>query len=90
MTVLYPICVIIRCVIKDCTVFNYLLLVSSADNLYKQCRASKMHLNPQWLRLLSVLSRGSVVVDLLFNVLPVICGSSVFVFVLLCITLCPF
>ena len=64
--------------------------MSSADNLYKQCRASKMRLNPQWLRLLSVLSRGSVVVDLLFNVLPVICGSSGFVFVLLCITLCPF
>ena len=29
------------------------------------------------------------VVDLLFNVLSIICGSSVFVFVLLCITLCP-
>ena len=27
----------------------------------------------------------SVVVDLLFNVLPIVCGSSVFVFVLLCI-----
>ena len=33
---------------------------------------------------------NSVVVDLLFNVLPIVCGSSVFVFVLLCITLCPF
>ena len=31
-----------------------------------------------------------VVVDLLFNVLPIVCGSSVFVFALLCITLCPF
>ena len=31
-----------------------------------------------------------VVVDLLFNVLPIVRGSSVFVFVLLCITLCPF
>ena len=28
--------------------------------------------------------------DLLFNVLPIVYGSSVFVFVLLCITLCPF
>ena len=28
--------------------------------------------------------------DLLFGVLPVCCGGSVFVFVLLCITLCPF
>ena len=33
---------------------------------------------------------GSVVVDLLFNVLPIVCGSSVFVFDLLSITLCPF
>ena len=32
----------------------------------------------------------SVVVDLLFNVLPIVYGSSVFVFVLLCITLCSF
>ena len=28
--------------------------------------------------------------DLLFGVLPIVCGRSVFVFVLLCITLCPF
>ena len=27
---------------------------------------------------------------MLFNVLPIVCGSSVFDFVLLCITLCPF
>ena len=33
---------------------------------------------------------GSVVVDLLFDVLPIGCGESVFVLVLLCITLCPF
>ena len=31
-----------------------------------------------------------VVVDLLFNVFAVVCGSSVFVFVLFRITLCPF
>ena len=31
----------------------------------------------------------NLVVDLLFNVLPIVCGSSVFDFVLLCITLCP-
>ena len=31
-----------------------------------------------------------VVVDLLFNVLPIGCGKFVCVFVLLCITLCPF
>ena len=29
------------------------------------------------------------VVDLLINS-PIVCGSSVFIFVLLCITLCPF
>ena len=29
----------------------------------------------------------NVVVDLLFNLLPIVCGSSVFVFVLLCVTL---
>ena len=31
-----------------------------------------------------------VVVDMLFNVSPIVCGGSVFVFVLLCITLCLF
>ena len=37
------------------------------------------------------LGGGSVAVGLLFNVLPIVYGScSVFVFVLLCITLCPF
>ena len=30
------------------------------------------------------------VADLLFNVLPIVCVSSLFVFVLLCITLCLF
>ena len=33
---------------------------------------------------------GFVFVDLLFNLLPIVCGVSVFVFVLLRITLCPF
>ena len=33
---------------------------------------------------------GSVVVDLLFNILLIVSASSVFVFVLLSITLCPF
>ena len=36
------------------------------------------------------LKQGYLAVDLLFNVLPITCGSSVFIFVLLCITLCPF
>ena len=33
---------------------------------------------------------GSVVVDLLFYVPPIVCGGSVLVFVLVYITLCPF
>ena len=31
-----------------------------------------------------------MVVDLLFGLLPIDCGGSVFVFALFCITLCPF
>ena len=42
------------------------------------------------LRQLSILSGGSVVVELLFDVLLIACGNSMFVFVLVCITLCPF
>ena len=42
-----------------------------------------------FISLLSVLRRYSVVVDLLFGVL-IGCGGSVFVCVLLCITLYPF
>ena len=34
--------------------------------------------------------KSILVVDLLFNVLPIVCGSSVFAFVWLCIALCPF
>ena len=45
---------------------------------------------PRWLSLQSVLRGGSVVVDLLFNVLLIVHGSSVFVFVSLCFILCPF
>ena len=32
---------------------------------------------------------GYIVVNILFNVLPIVCGGSVFVLVLLLITLCP-
>ena len=53
--------------------------------------ASKMHLKlsppPPPLAYTAVRSKA---VFLLFNVLPIICGSSVFVFVLLSITLCLF
>ena len=42
-----------------------------------------MHLSPRWLGLgcCLFLGGGSVVVGLLFNVLPIVCGSYVFVFV---------
>ena len=46
--------------------------------------------SPRGLGCCPSLGGGSVVVDILFNVLPIDCGSSVFIFVLLCITLCPF
>ena len=36
------------------------------------------------------MKQDSVVVDLLFELLLIVCGGSVFVFGLLCITLCPF
>ena len=39
-----------------------------------------MCLSPQWLRLLSILRGGSVVVDSLFIVAPNVCGGSVFAF----------
>ena len=40
-----------------------------------------MHLSPRWLKLLSVLGGGSVVVvDILFYVLLIVCGGSMFVF----------
>ena len=69
--------------------FCILTTAGSRAKILRQLNAFKP---PKRLRLLSVLRRGSVVVDLLFNVLPIVCGSwsSVFVFVLLCITLCPF
>ena len=50
------------------------VLFKQQQNLGRIYGASKMRL-----RLLPVL-----------NVLLIVCGSSVFVFVLLCITLCPF
>ena len=67
---------------EDDCVSNFFLL---AD---EKC---KMHLSPAGGGLGSCPfeGSGSVVVDLLFNVLPIVCGGSVFVFVLLCITLCP-
>ena len=52
--------------------------------------ASKMHLAPGAVGCCPFYDGGSVVVNLVFNVLPIVCGSSVFVFVLLCINLCPF
>ena len=69
--------------------FCILTTTESRAQIYRLLNAFKPP-PPRWFRLLSVLRRDSVVVDMLFNVLPIVCGSSVFVFVLLCITLCPF
>ena len=50
-----------------------------------------MHLSPyRGLGCCRFYGGGSVVVDLLFSVLHIVYGGSVFVFVLLSITLCPF
>ena len=51
--------------------------------------ASKMHLILP-LGYCPFFGGGSAVVDLLFYVHPIVCGGSVLVFVLVCITLCPF
>ena len=51
-----------------------------------------LYLSVLWLnkvRLLSVQSGGSVVVDLLLYVPPIVCGGSVFVFVLAYVAMCP-
>ena len=61
------------------------------QNLGRRFGASKMHLSPPPPTPGGLgLGCGSVVINQLFNVLSVVCGSSVFVFVLLCITFCPF
>ena len=59
------------------------IVFQQQQNLGRSFSASKMHLRPPP-------GGGSVVAHLLFNILPIVCGSSVFVFVLLRITLCPF
>ena len=48
-----------------------------------------MHCSPT-LGCCPCLGGGSVLVDLLFNVLPIVCGNSVFAFILLCIALSTF
>ena len=52
------------------------------QNLGRRFSASKMHLSspsPAGLGCCPSKGSGSVVDDLLFNVLPIVCGSSVFV-----------
>ena len=50
------------------------------QNLGRRFGTSKMHLSPQWLRLLSILRCGSVVADLSFIVTPIVgvCNCSMF------------
>ena len=61
------------------------------QNLGQRFSVNKMHLSPPpgGFGCCPFYGGGSVVVDLLFNVLLIVCGS-VSVFVLLCITLCSF
>ena len=49
------------------------LCFNNRQNLRGRFGASKMHLSPKWLSLLSVLRRGSVVVDLLLYAPPISC-----------------
>ena len=71
--------------------------LTTAESRVKVC-AYKMNLNLLWkLPMTTHNSLGCCpfkgcgsVVDLLLYVLPIVCGSSVFVFVLLCLTLRPF
>ena len=42
------------------------------------------------LRTEAIFGGGSVVVGILFNVPSNVCGGSLLVFVLVCVTLCPF
>ena len=52
------------------------------------CHMASMPINDR--RLIKTEVTKLIVVDLLLNVLPIVCRSSVFVLILLCITLCPF
>ena len=65
------------------------LVLQQQQNLGRRFGTSKMYLSPQWFWLLSVLGDGSVVVDSLLIVTPIV-GFCNFVYVLLCVTLCPF
>ena len=47
-------------------------MLQQQQNQGQRFATSKMHLSPRWLRLLSVLRRWLVVVDLLFIVTPIV------------------
>ena len=56
------------------------LVLQQQQNLGRRFGTSKMYLSPRWLRLLSVLSVHTVVVDFLFIVTPIVgvCNCSMF------------
>ena len=60
--------------------FSYIITFLKISNIVSKTRRLKV----------TDRGGGSVVIDLLFNVLPIVSGIFVFVFVLLCITVCPF
>ena len=58
------------------------------QNLGRRFCGSKLYLSPPEAQ--AAVCSKAVVLDLLFYVLSIVCGASVLVFVLVCITLCPF
>ena len=61
------------------------MLLQQQQNLGRRFGTSKMHLCPQWLRLVSVLKRWFCCFDFLFIVTPIVgaCNCSMFCFTLL-------
>ena len=60
------------------------------QNLGRRFYAIGMHLGPLVAWLLSILKRQFCCYLSIFYAFLIVCGDSVFVFVLLCITVCPF
>ena len=63
-------------------------VVLRQQSLRRGIGTGRVHFGPGGLGCCPLWGGGSGVVDLLFCVPPVVCGGSVFVFVLLCIMLC--
>ena len=86
--------VMIHCISLEASMRAKQFMFKQQQNLGRRFGASKMHLSPppppSSLGCCPFQGGDSVLVDLLFNVLPIFCGDSVFVLVLGCISLCTF